>query len=225
MEMMIAGQPQTMTSREMADLTEKRHDNVRRTIESLFHDGLISKPQIEDGNKAANGVVEQVYQVCKRDSYVIVAQLSPAFTARLVDRWQELENSVSRELTRMELIQLALKAETENIALAAKIEADKPKVEFAEVIRAIDGVCHIEKVAKMLKIGRTKFFKRLRDDGILMKGNMPYQRYIDKLYFTVVEGRPYVDSQEVSHPTFTTMVTGAGQVFLVRKYATPVGLM
>lgn len=223
METMIAIRQQTMTSREIADLVESRHDSVKRTIDRLVESGVIRRPPMVDGEKAANRIVEQVYQVCKRDSYVIVAQLSPAFTARLVDRWQELENSVSRELTRMELIQLALKAETENIALAAKIEADKPKVEFAEVIRAIDGVCHIEKVAKMLKIGRTKFFKRLRDDGILMKGNMPYQRYIDKLYFTVVEGRPYVDSQEVSHPTFTTMVTGAGQVFLVRKYATPVG--
>jgi hypothetical protein len=33
--------------------------------------------------------------VGKRDSYVIVAQLSPEFTARLVDRWQELEQQVS----------------------------------------------------------------------------------------------------------------------------------
>ncbi|WP_433703745.1 hypothetical protein [Paraburkholderia sacchari] len=30
------------------------------------------------------------YRVCKRDSYVFVAQLSPEFTARLVDHWQEL---------------------------------------------------------------------------------------------------------------------------------------
>jgi phage regulator Rha-like protein len=34
----------------------------------------------------------KVYELTKRDSYVVVAQLSPEFTARLVDRWQELEN-------------------------------------------------------------------------------------------------------------------------------------
>ena len=33
-----------------------------------------------------------MYQVGKRDSYIVVAQLSPEFTARLVDRWQELVN-------------------------------------------------------------------------------------------------------------------------------------
>ena len=81
----------TMTSREMADLTEKRHDNVKRTIDTLAAQGVISNPQIEDGEKAANGIVEKMYRIGKRDSYVIVAQLSPEFTARVVDRWQELE--------------------------------------------------------------------------------------------------------------------------------------
>ena len=32
----------------------------------------------------------------KRDSIVVVAQLSPEFTARLVDRWQELEAQVAK---------------------------------------------------------------------------------------------------------------------------------
>jgi phage regulator Rha-like protein len=36
------------------------------------------------------------YHVNQRDSYVIVAQLSPEFTARLVDRWQELEKQVAQ---------------------------------------------------------------------------------------------------------------------------------
>ncbi len=105
---------------------------------------------------------------------------------------------------------------------AAKITADAPKVAFAEAIRAVDGVCSIEKIAKTLGIGRNKFFKRLRDDSILLANNLPYQKYIDRDYFTVVEGAPYVDSQKVSHPTFTTMVTGAGQVFLARKYGAAV---
>lgn len=81
-----------MSSREMADLTEKRHDNVKRTIETLAELGVISHPQIEDGKKAANGVVEKLYLIGKRDSFIVVAQLCPEFTARLVDRWQELES-------------------------------------------------------------------------------------------------------------------------------------
>ncbi|MBV5310892.1 Rha family transcriptional regulator [Chromatium okenii] len=84
----------TMTSKEIAELVEKRHDNVKRTIETLADQGVISHPQIEGGIKAANGVVEQLYvfdHEHKRDTFIVVAQLSPQFTARLVDRWQELE--------------------------------------------------------------------------------------------------------------------------------------
>jgi len=88
--------PVTMSSREISELTGKRHDSVKRTIGTLAESDVISYPQIVDGPKAANGVVEKQYLVCKRDSFVVVAQLCPEFTARLVDRWQELEARLAR---------------------------------------------------------------------------------------------------------------------------------
>jgi phage regulator Rha-like protein len=39
-------------SREIAELVEKRHDNVKRTIESLADQGIIVHPQIEDEPEA-----------------------------------------------------------------------------------------------------------------------------------------------------------------------------
>lgn len=88
---LITSSVQTMSSREIAKLVESRHDSVKRTIERLYTAGAISYPPLVDGKKAANGVTPTHYEIGKRDSYVIVAQLSPTFTARLVDRWQELE--------------------------------------------------------------------------------------------------------------------------------------
>jgi len=83
---------------EIANLVHKRPDNVKRTIESLADADIISHPQIEDGIKSANGVIPKVYvfsgEPGKRDSIIVVAQLCPEFTARLVDRWQELEKQV-----------------------------------------------------------------------------------------------------------------------------------
>ncbi len=136
MQLMNMSQQQTMSSREIADLVEKRHDNVKRTITSLVNAGVISQPQIEDGKISANGIVEMVYEVGKRDSYIIVAQLSPEFTARLVDRWQELENVaakvITKELTRLEILEMVLLSERDNIKLRAEVEAAKPAVEFVE---------------------------------------------------------------------------------------------
>lgn len=83
---------------EIANLVHKRPDNVKRTIESLVNTDIISHPQIEDGIKSANGVIPKVYvfsgEQGKRDSIIVVAQLCPELTARLVDRWQELEKQV-----------------------------------------------------------------------------------------------------------------------------------
>jgi len=97
----------SMSSLEMAELCEKRHDSVKRTIETLSEKGVISHPQIVNGKKSANGVVVQVYYVGERDSYIVVAQLCPEFTARLVDRWQELERNLQLESERKALRQQA----------------------------------------------------------------------------------------------------------------------
>lgn len=155
-----------------------------------------------------------------RNSAVVVA-----FKVALVKEFYDMraalaaQASAPAELSRLELLQLAMQSEVERLALAGKIAADAPKVAFAEAIRAIDGVCHIEKIAKTIGIGRNKFFKALKEASILMPNNLPYQRYLDKGYFTVIEQGPYTDSKGVQHPTFTAMVTGAGQVFLTRKYS------
>ena len=84
---------QTMSSVEIAHLVERRHDNVKRTIETLVERGVIASPQIEEKPTAGRPSTEYVFsgERGKRDSIVVVAQLCPEFTARLVDRWQELE--------------------------------------------------------------------------------------------------------------------------------------
>ena len=80
-----------MSSREIAELVDSRHDKVKQSIERLAEKGLISFTPAGENPGEQGGRPGTVYLVNKRDSYVVVAQLSPEFTARLVDRWQELE--------------------------------------------------------------------------------------------------------------------------------------
>nr|WP_232370133.1 KilA-N domain-containing protein [Xenorhabdus lircayensis] len=93
----------TMSSVEIAKLVNKRHDNVKRTIETLAKRGVIQLPQIEEVNNiqsdspnSRSGAYIFSGEQGKRDSIVVVAQLSPEFTARLVDRWQELEKQLAK---------------------------------------------------------------------------------------------------------------------------------
>ena len=107
----------TMSSREIADLVNSRHDKVKQSIERLAERDVISKPPMGDGEKSANGVVEKLYFLCKRDSLIVVAQLCPEFTAVIVDRWQELEAQQASNVIAM--------PDFSNPALAARAWADQ----------------------------------------------------------------------------------------------------
>lgn len=123
----------TMSSQEIADLVGSRHDDVKRSIARLADRGTIQLPPLaEVKNHLGQSVA--VYQVCKRDSFVVVAQLSPEFTAALVDRWQELEGQIAqpRELSRMDLIQLAFEAEQARLQLTIQVEVQATKIHSME---------------------------------------------------------------------------------------------
>lgn len=82
-----------MSSREIAELVESRHDKVKQSIERLVARGVIVQTPMADEQETAtapNGgrrtYTTSVYLLDERSSYIVVAQLSPEFTARLVDR-------------------------------------------------------------------------------------------------------------------------------------------
>ena len=111
--------PASMTSIEIAELVNSRHDSVKRTVETLVAKGVIAQPQSVDEQSTdsmGRTRITKTYLFTgaqgKRDSIVVVAQLSPlspavideaiiaylsarpeslAQTARLADRWRELE--------------------------------------------------------------------------------------------------------------------------------------
>lgn len=97
MKLSTIGQQATMSSREIASLVEKQHSNIKISAERLAERGVIAlqeTPYIEPQNKQTY----TEYLFSKRDSLILVAQNCPEFTARIVDRWQELESKQSISL-------------------------------------------------------------------------------------------------------------------------------
>ncbi|MFM0163818.1 Rha family transcriptional regulator [Paraburkholderia sediminicola] len=113
----------TMSSKQIAELINLRHDNVKRTIETLSKQGVIESPQIEEIRTATKPVSVYVFsgERGKRDSIIVVAQLSPEFTAKLVDRWQELELRAANPAPQS--------IKTEEPSLAAQYKAAIPVAE------------------------------------------------------------------------------------------------
>ena len=101
MKLMNMTSTMTMSSLEIAELVDVRHDKAKQSIERLSDRGVISLPPMGEVKLKRERRLEtvSVYNVCKRDTYVIVAQLSPEFTGRLVDRWLELESAEAERST------------------------------------------------------------------------------------------------------------------------------
>lgn len=208
----------TMSSREIADLVESRHDSVKRTIERLQDKGLIQlTPMVEVKNHLGQVVTE--YQLIKRDSYVVVAQLSPEFTARLVDRWQELENQQIPQIpqTLSEALRLAAdqaeQIERQNLLL----EQQRPKVEFVQRYVEAGTTKSLRKTAKILRVPERAMIDCLVGDGLLFRqsGNLlPYQKYHVKGLFDVKTG-----TTEYGHNYTQTRVTSKGIEYIASRYA------
>ena len=130
--------------------------------------------------------------------------------------------AIKPALTYEELMQQALlMADAKVKELQCKIKEDAPKVAFAEAIEVScnsilirDWVKAIS-TAEKVSIGQNKAFAWLRYNGYLMKNNQPYQRYIDNGYFEVQE-QAFATPKGVK-TSFTTKVTGKGQVALANK--------
>lgn len=129
----------SMTSKEIAELVGAREDNVKRTIERLTNSGVISQPPTEDGIKSANGVIPKHYvfsgEKGKRDSIIVVAQLYPEFTARLVDRWKELEDERVKPKSQAEIIAAMALANLESERRISHVEQKVEQVN--EVVEQI----------------------------------------------------------------------------------------
>ena len=108
----------------------------------------------------------------------------------------------------------------------ATIEAQKPKVLFSDTVAGSSTSILIGELAKMIKqtgkvdIGQKRLFAWLREHGYLMQRggipNYPTQKSLNLKVLEVKE-RTINNLDGSTRLTFTTMVTGKGQIYFVNK--------
>ncbi|MFU2126477.1 phage antirepressor KilAC domain-containing protein [Gallibacterium anatis] len=212
----------TMSSREIAELVEARHDSVKRTVERLQDKGLIQlTPLVEVKNHLGQTVLE--YQLIKRDTYVVVAQLCPEFTARLVDRWQELEaqqanNAFSIPQTLSQALRLAAEQAEKIEQQEQLIALQAPKAAFVDHYVDVGTSKSLRETAKILKMPEKAMIERLIEDRLLFRQSgklLPFASEKAKPLFTVKTG-----TAECGHNYTQTRVTAEGMRFIAEQYAT-----
>ena len=210
----------TMSSLEIAKLTGKEHSKVIADIQRILFEA-----EIGDAEFRASYITEQnkelpCYNLPRRECDLVISGYTVKYRLLIIDRWHELEAKQEHQIPKTFSAALRLAGELQEKVELLQLEAKEnaPKVEFALAVRRMEGACKIGEFGKAIGIGQNKLFARLREDEILMENNLPYQKYIDQELFVVIEQTPYTDRAGKSHPTFTTMVTGKGQVYLEKKY-------
>ena len=112
-------------------------------------------------------------------------------------------------------------------AAHAKIEADAPKVLFAETVQKAQGDILVRNMAKLLKqrgvnTGEHRLFERLRKDGWLISKegrdhNLPTQKSMEMGLMRIVE-RTQVNSSG-AFISQTPVITPKGQIYFISRYA------
>ena len=85
----------TVSSREIAELCEKRHDNVMRDIREMFDRLKIEEVGFAGTYKDLKGEVRDCFNLPKRETLILVSGYKVELRARIIDRWQELEACIS----------------------------------------------------------------------------------------------------------------------------------
>lgn len=114
----------TMNTIEIAEITDKQHIDIKLSAEDLSSKGILS----ESLNSEDDG-----YSLNKRDSIVLVAQNYPKLTAKIVDRWIELEEAekerrssapqledLTAKIAQLEHKNSSLEIDIESLSLEAK---------------------------------------------------------------------------------------------------------
>ncbi len=104
--------------------------------------------------------------------------------------------------------------------LNERIRHDQPLVDFANQVSNTENLIDMNAMAKLaveenIPIGRNRLFRWLRENGILMSDNLPYQKFIDRGYFAVKES--VFEAGSMTKTYQQTFVTGRGQRFIIGR--------
>jgi len=186
----------TMSSREIAEICEARHNDVIATIERLINEEVLrlgrntARAHQADGG----GRPTMVYDLTKRDCLVVISGYSAALRAKIIDRWMALEAAAPAPvLPRSFADALRLAADQQDViaAQAEQLAAAAPAVEFVERYADSTGTKGFREVAKLLNANESAFREFLLDQKIMYRLNgalTPHAHHMDAGRFCVKAG-------------------------------------
>lgn len=204
------GMQKTMSSREIAVLTESDHSNVLKTIRTLILKGVVS------GNETLyrheqNGQLYPEIHLDFRNTMVVVSGYSAELRAKIIDRWQELEkhyeNSVVPQIPQSFAEALQLAADQ-----AKQLELQAPKVKHYDAVVERNTLLNASQVAQKIGMSAVKMNRELDALDVYNK-SIKRSRVFQQWFIDKGLGELKQTELGFSQPLFTTK----GKAWVIEK--------
>lgn len=222
-----------VSSRQIANSFGKRHADVLESINKLYStENSVQLMYHQTTYKDSSGKLNKAYLI-NRDGFSLLVM---GFTGKKALEWKlkyiHAFNEMEKQLANKNTLALP---DFNNPAEAARAWANeyeakqkalaenaimKPKADFYDTVVSTESLLSMGDTAKLINkkgVGRNNLYKILKARKILMADNIPYQQYIERGYFKVVESYYMAGDNKVI--TKTTYVKQKG-VDYIRKLLT-----
>ena len=200
--------------------------------------GVLKRNTLTDGGKQEMSFIPEsdLYRLAFRSKLPAAEKFTDWVTTEILPTIRKhgaymtpdtLDRMISSPEFGIKLLTALQEERTQRAKLESKVEADAPKVLFADAVSASNTSILVGELAKLLKqngvdIGQQRLFRWLRENGYLIRRNgsdfnMPTQKSMELGLFTVKE-TAITHSDGAVSVSKTTKVTGKGQQYFIQKF-------
>ena len=208
----------TMSSREIADLTGKRHDHVKRDIEIMLTALEKDAPSFGGvyldsmNRKQTEYLLDEDHTLCLTSGYDVKQRMA------IIKQWKAKNAPVSHlDTARMLVASLEIQAEQ-----AAQLAIAAPKAEFVDRYVESTGLKGFRQTAKLLGANEARFREFLIDKRVMYRLGgewQAYQNHVDAGRFDVRTGASdggHVFNQAKFTPKGVNWVAGAWAQYILQ---------
>ena len=200
----------TMSSREIATLCDKRHDNVMADIRKMLNELGLYAPDFSGTYTTEQGNQYECFNLPKRECLILVSGYNLKLRTKIIDRWQELEQATTPRLPLT--FAEALRAYADEVEAHEQTKQTlaiaEPKAQYFDKLVERNLLTNFTTTAKEFGIKRKDFVAYLLDNGYIyrdQRGNLlPYATHVPHLF----EVKEYSKDH---HSGVQTLVTPKGR--------------
>lgn len=202
---------------------QSRHDKVKQSIERLVNRDVIVQPPlgiVYSTDSIGRTRTTQVYifsgEKGKRDSLIVVAQLSPEFTGAIVDRWIELEKQVKQSANEpaYHLPTTYLEALEQLVEKEKKLLAAQPKVNYYDMVVERSTLLTASQVASKIGLTAQRLNRLLETKGVY---DTRIKRSRSFRYWFIEAGYGQIKQTASGYPQ--SLFTAKGEAWIIETFS------